>query len=139
MAANKMQPTKVSVTKHIAAVPDAVRRADARALVRMLRRVTGESPRMWGPSIIGFGRYHYTYASGREGDAPLVAFAPRKTATVLYVMTGFKGEKGLLARLGNHKTGKGCLYVKALGDVDGTVLEQLLAKSVAAMRRKYGR
>jgi len=92
---------------------------------------------MWGPAIIGFGSHHYTYESGREGDMPLVSFSPRKTATVLYGITGFPAAEALLARLGKHTTGSGCIYVKRLTDVDETVLQTLIAKSVEAKRRAH--
>ena len=91
-----------------------------------MQTATGEKPKLWGPSIIGFGSYHYTYESGREGDAPIAAFSPRKAATVLYGLIGFSGADALLARLGKHTTGKGCLYIKKLSDVDQTQLETLL-------------
>jgi uncharacterized protein YdhG (YjbR/CyaY superfamily) len=92
---------------------------------------------MWGPSIIGFGSYHYTYESGREGDAPLIGFSPRKAATVLYGATGSGDSEALLAKLGKHSTSKGCLYIKKLADVDQKVLEDMVVKSVAAKRARY--
>jgi hypothetical protein len=118
------------------AITDQARRADAKALVKLMQTASGEKPKMWGPSIIGFGSYHYTYDSGREGDMPLVGFAPRKAATVLYGMIGFKGAETLLAKLGKHSTGKGCLYIKKLADVDQQVLTAMVVKSVAAMRAR---
>jgi len=136
MADNKTKPTKVSVAAYIAALTDQTRRADAKALVKLMQRATGEKPKMWGPSIIGFGSYHYTYDSGREGDMPVVGFSPRKAATVLYIGLGAGGSEALLAKLGKHTTGKGCLYIKKLADVDQKVLEGLVAKSVAAKRAK---
>ncbi len=132
MADNKTKPTKLGVGAYIDALTDETRRADARALVKLMQRVTGERPKMWGPSIVGFGSHHYTYGSGREGDVPLAGFLPRKAATVLYGVTGFGDAEELLARLGKHTTGKGCLYIKKLADVDQRVLEALVAKSVAA-------
>jgi len=102
--------------------------------VQALQSAAGERPMMWGPSIIGFGSYHYQYESGREGDMPVIAFSPRKAATVLYGVTGFGEAKALLARLGKHSTGKGCLYIKKLADVDQHVLETLIVKSLAAKR-----
>ena len=99
-----------------------------------MQSVAGEKPKMWGPSIIGFGNYHYKYESGREGDMPVIAFSPRKAATVFYGMTGFGEAAVLLAKLGNHTTGKGCLYIKKLADVDQQVLEALVVKSLAAKR-----
>jgi hypothetical protein len=99
--------------------------------------VAGEKPKMWGPSIIGFGSYHYKYESGREGDMPVIAFSPRKGATVLYGMTGFNDAAALLAKLGKHTTGKGCLYIKKLADVDQHVLETLVVKSLTAKRARH--
>ena len=136
MAENKTKPTKSSVTAFIDAIPDPVRRADAKALVKLMQGAAGEKPKMWGPSIIGFGSYHYRYESGREGDMPVIAFSPRKSATVLYGMIGFDQAAPLLAKLGNHTTGKGCLYIKKLADVDQHVLESLAVKSLAAKRAR---
>jgi hypothetical protein len=132
MAANKTTTTKASVTTFLASITDPARRADAEALVKVLRAATGEKPVMWGPSIVGFGSYHYKYESGREGDAPRVGFSPRKEALVVYGATGFTGAPALLARLGKHTTGKGCLYLKKLADADPKVLEQLVARGFAA-------
>lgn len=137
MAENKTKPTKVSVAAFIGTVEDETRRADARALVRLMQAVSGERPKMWGPSIVGFGSCHYVYESGREGDMPLVGFSPRKAATVLYVATGFRGSESLFPRLGTHRKSVSCLYVKRLADLDHEVLEKILVKSVAAMRAKY--
>jgi hypothetical protein len=134
MADNKTKPTEVSVAAFIDALTDGPRRADAKALVKLMQSATGEKPKMWGPSIIGFGSYHYTYESGREGDVPLAGFSPRKAATVLYGVTGFGDSEALLAKLGKHTTGKGCLYIKKLADVDQNVLEALVLKSVATKR-----
>jgi hypothetical protein len=136
MADNKTKPTNLSVAAFIDALPDQTRRADAKALVKLMQSAAGEKPKMWGPSIIGFGSHHYTYDSGREGDMPLVSFSPRKAATVLYNMTGFSGAEALLAKLGKHTTGGGCLYIKKLADVDQQVLEALVVKSLAAMRAR---
>jgi hypothetical protein len=136
MAENKTKPTKSSVSGFIAAIADDARRADAKALVRLMSDATGEKPAMWGPSIIGFGTHHYVYDSGREGDMPVVGFSPRKAATVLYGAIGFAGADTHLAKLGTHTTGKGCLYIKRLSDVDGSVLKTMVVKSVAAKRKK---
>ncbi len=133
MAENKTKLTKLSVTAFINAVTDPARRADAKALVKLLQRATGEKPQMWGPSIIGLGSYHYKYESGREGDMPIVGFSPRKAATVLY---GVAGARDLLPKLGKHTTGKGCLYIKKLADVDQQVLETMVVKAVAATRAR---
>jgi hypothetical protein len=134
MADNKTKPTKLSVTAFIDALGDTVRRADAKALAKLMQNAAGEEPRMWGPSIIGFGSCHYKYESGREGDMPVIAFSPRKAATVLYGLTGFDEAKVLLAKLGKHSTGKGCLYIKKLADVEQPILENLIVKSLAAKR-----
>jgi hypothetical protein len=136
MADNKTRPTKLSVTMFIDALTDPARRGDAKALVKLMQKAAGEKPKLWGPSIIGFGSYHYKYDSGREGDMPLIGFSPRKAATVLYIMSGLSDSEALLARLGKHTTGKGCLYIRKLADVDQGVLEALIVKSVAAMRAR---
>jgi hypothetical protein len=136
-ADNKTKPTKLSVAAFIDGIPDQTRRADARAIVKLMRSATGETPKMWGPSIIGFGSCHYTYDSGREGDMPIAGFSPRKAATVFYSLSGFNGAEALLARLGKHTVGKSCLYIGKLSDVDQKVLEALVVKSVAAMRARY--
>jgi hypothetical protein len=134
MGDNKTKPTEISVAAFVDALPDLARREDAKALVKLMRRATGEKPKMWGPSIVGFGSYHYTYESGREGDMPLVGLSPRKAATVLYGLRGSGESEALLAKLGKYTTGKGCLYIKKLADVDRAVLEELVATSVAAKR-----
>ena len=137
MAENKTKPTKVSVTAFIDALTDETRRADAKALIQLMQGATGEKPKMWGPSIVGFGSYHYKYESGREGDMPLAGFSPRKAATVIYGMTGFDGSEALRAKLGKHTTGGSCLYIKRLADVDEKVLAALVSRSVAANRARY--
>jgi len=139
MAENKTKPTKVSVSAFIAAITDLAKRADAKALVRLMQSASGEKPKMWGTSIIGFGSYHYKYDTGREGDMPLIGFSPRKAANVLYGTIGFDGAEALLAKLGKHTTGKGCLYIKRLADVDMKVLETLVEKAVAATRARYAK
>jgi hypothetical protein len=136
MAENKTKATKASVSGFIAAIADDARRADAKTLVKLMQDASGEKPAMWGPSIIGFGTHHYVYDSGREGDTPVIGFSPRKAATVLYGATGFTGADALLARLGKHTRGKGCLYIKRLSDIDGAVLKTMIVKSVAATRKK---
>jgi hypothetical protein len=136
MADNKTKPTKLSVAVFIDALTDETRRADAKTLVKLMQSATGEKPTMWGPSIIGFGSYHYTYDSRREGDMPLAGFSPRKAATVLYGMTEFTESQALLAKLGKHTVGGGCLYIKKLADVDQRVLKALVVKSVAAKRAR---
>jgi hypothetical protein len=134
MGANKTKPTDVSVASFVNALAEPARRSDARVLMGLMKRATGEKPKLWGPSIIGFGSFHYTYESGREGDTVLVGFSPRKAATVLYGVTGSKTAPRLLAKLGKHTTGKGCLYIKKLADVDQQVLEQLIVTAVAEKR-----
>jgi hypothetical protein len=136
MAENKTKPTEVSVAAFIEAITDETKRADAKSLVKLMQNASGERPKMWGPSIIGFGSVHYKYDSGREGDMPLIGFSPRKAANVLYGAIGFSGVEALLAILGKHTTGKGCLYIKKLADVDQKVLEALAVKSVAAKRAR---
>ena len=137
MADNKTKPTKVSVASYIDDLPDERQRADARALVKLMQSATGEKPTMWGPSIVGFGSYHYTYESGREGDMPLAGFSPRKAATVLYGVAGSSEAGELLADLGKHTTGKGCLYIKKLADVDQKVLKDLIVKAFVATRERH--
>jgi hypothetical protein len=137
MAGNKTKPTTTSVTAFLDGCTDESRRADAKALAKLMEKITGTKPTMWGPSIIGFGTYHYKYESGREGDMLIVGFSPRKAANVLYGAIGFDGSEALLAKLGKHTTGKGCLYIKKLADVDGKVLETLIETAVAASRAQH--
>jgi hypothetical protein len=137
MAEPKTRPTDASVEDFLAAVPDERRRADCFAVLELMRRVTEEAPRMWGPSIVGFGAYRYAYANGRALEWPVAAFSPRKQDLTLYIMPGFEHYQGLMARLGKHRTGKSCLYLKRLSDVDLGVLEELVAASVALVRAKY--
>jgi hypothetical protein len=136
MAENKTKPTATSVAAFLDACTDETRRTDAKALTRLMQKVTGDEPAMWGPAIVGFGSHHYTYESGREGDMPIVGFSPRKAANVLYGAIGFGGAETLLAKLGKHTTGKGCLYIKKLADVDLKVLETLVAEAVAATKAR---
>ena len=137
MAENKTQPTKVSPTKYINALEDPQQRKDCKQLVKMMKAATGEKAVMWGPAIVGFGTYHYKYASGREGDFLVVGFAPRKTQLSIYVSCDIQKHADLLAKLGKHKTGKGCLYVKKLEDVDRDVLEQLIQRGIEEVETKY--
>jgi len=136
MAENKTKATKASVTAFLDAIADQTRRADAKALIKLMKTATGEKPAMWGPSIIGFGSRHYKYDTGREGDMPIVGFSPRKAAIVIYGAHGCPEAETFLAKLGKHTTGKGCLYIKKLADVHQEVLEELIVKSVAASRAK---
>ena len=133
----KTRPTDASVDTFIAAVEDAQKREDCHAVATMMAEVTGAPAQMWGPSIVGFGSYHYRYASGREGHFMETGFAPRKRALTLYIMAGFGEYEDLLAKLGKHTTGKSCLYVKRLTDVDPAVLRELVERSVAYIRAKY--
>lgn len=135
MAEPKTQPTKASVAAFLAAIPDDQRRKDCQAVAKMMQEATGEKPVLWGTSIVGFGTYRYKYASGREGDWPVIGFAPRRNDLTLYIMPGFERFAGLLAKLGRHKSAKSCLYLKRLADVDGAVLKELIGKSVAAMEK----
>lgn len=133
----KTRQNNASVTEFLNAVDDKQQRADARKLSKMMREATGSRAKMWGTSIVGFGTYHYVYASGREGDWPIVGYSPRKQNLSVYIMSGFSGSQALLAKLGKHKTGKSCLYIKRLADVDEKVLRQLIDKSVKFIRGKY--
>jgi hypothetical protein len=137
MAETKTKPTPVNVADFIDAVENPVRRDDAKTVCAMLERITGEPPKMWGPSIVGFGSYHYKYDSGHEGDMCRLGFSPRKAELVLYILTDSDGEAEKLARLGKHKTGKSCLYIKKLSDVDMAVLEELSRDRLDYMERTY--
>jgi hypothetical protein len=134
---NKTKQNEVSVYDFISAVTDEQQRLDAIKIADMMTRVSGHSPKMWGPSIIGFSSYHYKYDSGREGDMCRIGFSPRKGKTVLYLVDGFDGHGALLEKLGKFKTGKSCLYVKRLSDVDEKVLEEICVRSLAWMAQKY--
>lgn len=138
-ANNKTQATSVDPQDFIAAVEPDKKKVDAQALLAFFNRVTGLKPKMWGPSIIGYGRYHYKYESGREGEFMLTGFSPRKQNLTLYVMPGYRfGEmQEKLARLGKHKLGKSCLYINKLADVDMDVLEEIVTEGVAYMRETY--
>jgi len=136
MGESKTKPTSVTAAEFIAGVPDGTRRADAEALVQIFQRATGEPPVMWGGSIVGFGKYHYKYESGREGDMCLVGFSPRSAALVLYARSGAEGEEARLAALGKYKGDKGCLYVKRLADIDVKTLEELVRVSANHTRER---
>lgn len=136
MAENKTKETAASVTEYIDALPDPTRRSDAKALVQLMQQASGEKPKMWGPSIVGFGSYHYKYDSGREGDMPLIGFAPRKTGNVLYNTLCASGADAILPKLGKYTTGKGCLYIKKLADVNPEILQTLIKKAVAHARAR---
>jgi len=138
MAENKTKPTDASVDGYIAAIDDESRRKDCAVLTRLMARATKLKPRMWGTSIVGFGSYHYKYESGREGDSCLTGFSSRKGDISIYLTASFPGHDELLARLGKHKMGKACLYIRRLSDVDSKVLEQLVAASAAEVKRRHG-
>lgn len=135
MAELKTKPTDRSVAAFLEGLADESRRKDCREILRIMKRVTGKQPRMWGPSIVGFGSHHYRYESGREGDWFLTGFSPRKRDLTLYVMAGFKRHDALMAKLGKYKTGKACLYLGKLEDVDTKVLEELVSASVEHIRK----
>ena len=137
MAENKTKPTKASVTEFMNSIEDRQKRSDARKVAAMMRKATGKRAKMWGPGIVGFGTYHYKYASGREGDFLVTGFSPRKQALSVYIMPGFSRFESLLKKLGKYKTGKSCLYIKRLSDVDEKVLERLIVESVRQMRKQY--
>jgi hypothetical protein len=126
----KTKPNKNSIDQFLKTVEDDKKRQDSFEIVKLMKKITGEEPIMWGPSIIGFGSYHYKYASGQEGDWPLTGFSPRKQNLTLYIMSGFSLYDELLTKLGKYKTGKSCLYIKRLEDIDLKVLEELIKQSV---------
>ena len=137
MSAMKTIKNQDSVSAFIDKVEDEQKREDCRTLMKIMRRITGSQAAMWGSSIVGFGSYHYRYASGREGDFFLTGFSPRKQNLTVYVMPGFSQYGSLMQKLGKHKLGKSCLYMKKLEDVDVQVLTSLIDESVQEMRRKY--
>lgn len=137
MAQNKTQPTPKPVSDFIAGIEDETKRANCEELVNLMSGITGEPATMWGASMVGFGSYHYKYASGREGDFFLTGFSPRKQALSIYIISGFEIAPGLMEKLGKFKTGKSCLYVKNLDDIDRNILAQLIQKSVQHLREKY--
>lgn len=138
MAENKTKPTDASIDDYIASRANAQQQADCRELMALLKRVTRETPRMWGPSIVGYGSYRYTYESGRTGEAPLAGFAIRGRELVVYLMAEGEAQRSLLSKLGKHKMGKSCLYFKQFADLDKSVLEKLVVGSIAEVRQRYG-
>lgn len=138
MAENKTQATEASVADYVASRASEEQSRDCARLMAMLTKITKHEPRMWGPSIVGFGSYRYKYDSGREGEACLTGFAIRKSELVVYLVAESQEQASLLARLGKHKMGKSCLYFKRLSDLDTAVLEKLVAGSVAGIRQRYG-
>lgn len=139
MAELKTKPTGESVGAHLKAIEDPQLRADARALAKLMREATGCRAKMWGTSIIGYDQYHFRYASGREGDWPITGFSPRKRETSVYFMTGFSKYARLMKKLGKYRTGRSCLYIRKLEDIDRDVLRELIERSVTDMRKKYPR
>lgn len=139
MSDPKTMKNDASVEAFIDALDDERKKNESRVLVALMREVTGEEPAMWGDSIIGFGTYHYRYASGREGDWMLTGFSPRKRAFSIYVMSGFPQHEELMDRLGTYRTGKACLYVKKLDDIDLDVLRDLVRASAAYITEEYAR
>ena len=137
MAEPKTKPSNSSVKRYLAGIEDPIQRADAVLLQKIMRRATNCRARLWGTSIVGFGSYHYVYASGREGDWMLTGFSPRKRALSIYIMPGFAAFQAHLDRLGKFKTARSCVYVKRLDDVDVDVLESLIHDSVEWMRSRY--
>jgi hypothetical protein len=137
MAELKTRPTEQNIDDFLSRVEDPVRRQDAERICRMMQRITRRKPQMWGTSIVGFGAYRYSYASGRTGEWPLTGFSPRKQALTLYIMSGFDEYNELLDRLGKYRTGKSCLYLKRLDQVDEKVLVSLIRRSVAHLRKTW--
>ena len=136
MAENKTKPTKVSVAAFIAKIASEQQRKDGKELVKLFKELTGKPAKMWGPGIVGFDTYHYVYESGREGDAPVIGFSPRKAELVLY-LAPYPDDKGRKAKLGKYKAGAGCLYVKKLDDLDRGVLKKLAKTSIAELRKRH--
>ena len=137
MAKIKTTETSKSVAAFINSVSDEIKRADSFKIIEIMQKQTGFEPKMWGPSIVGFGNYHYKYDSGHEGDMPLAAFSPRSTAIVFYFAENFENRDELLQRLGKHKTGKVCVYIKRLDDIDVSVLKKMIANSVKDTQSRY--
>lgn len=137
MSEPKTKPNKASVEEFVKeAAGDRI--DDCKKIMSIMEKATGEKPIMWGGSIVGYGTYHYVYASGKEGDWPLTGFSPRKQNLTLYIMTGFEKETELMGKLGKFKTGKSCLYIKRLSDIDEAVLEEIVDRSVKKMKKKFG-
>jgi len=136
MAELKTTPTKKMVKSFLDQVEDKTKRADCYKILEIMKQITASEPVMWGDSIVGFGSYHYRYESGREGDWFLAGFSPRKQNLTLYIMSGFRQQEEWLARLGKYKTGKSCLYINKLTDIDIAVLKEMIERSVAMMRKK---
>ena len=138
MAENKTKVTEASVEDYIASRANEQQKSDCKKLMAVLKKVTKQPPRMWGPSIVGYGSYRYAYDSGRTGEMCLAGFAIRGRELVVYLMAEGTGQEALLARLGKHRMGKACLYIKSLAEIDTSVLGQLVAGSVAQLKQRYG-
>jgi hypothetical protein len=136
-AENKTKPTEVSVRDFVSAIEPERRRNDAQELLTVFASVTGLQPKLWGPSLIGYGTYHYKYESGREGDFFMSGFSPRKTSLVIYTMPGYGDHDALLLKLGKHKLGKSCLYINKLADVKMDVLQEIISEGFETMKAKY--
>ncbi len=136
-AQNKTVETTESVHKFLDAIADVEKRRDCYAIVELMKGQSGFDPKMWGPSIIGFGSYHYKYESGREGDAPLVAFSPRKSEITLYLSANFEKREEMLKKFGKHKSAKGCVYIKRLEDIDISILKKMISSSIKHVRSLY--
>lgn len=134
MATAKTIPTEAKVMDFIDQLPDGSQKTDSKALIKIMAKVTGKKAVMWGPAIVGFGKYHYKYASGREGDAPLVGFSPRKNSLSVYLRQEYESKAELLEKLGKHKISKACLYIKKLADVDTNILKQMICNSYNSKR-----
>ncbi|WEK21019.1 MAG: DUF1801 domain-containing protein [Candidatus Pedobacter colombiensis] len=137
MAKNKTTETNLNVRDFLEKVGEPLKRKDCYLISALMEKQTGFEPKMWGPSIVGFGSYHYKYASGHEGDAPLIGFSPRSTAIVLYMASDFEDKEELLKQLGKHKTGKGCIYVKKLEGINIPVLTKMIDYSVANIKKAF--
>jgi len=136
MAELKTKATNVSVDKFLKSVKDETKREDSYKVLEMMKKITKHEPKMWGPSIVGFGKYHYKYASGHEGDMAIAGFSPRKQALTIYIVAGFKKYPNLMKKLGKYKTGQACLYIKKIDDVDMKVLKELVTESVKFIKEK---
>lgn len=137
MAENKTKATKASVDKFIKSIKDAKVKRDCERIISIMKAITNQEPQMWGPSIVGFGTYHYKYESGREGDFFLTGFSPRKQNLTLYIIAGFNKYEDLMKKLGKYKTGRSCLYIKSLDDINLTVLKKIITESVKHMKKLY--
>lgn len=139
MGENKTQVTKENPEKFLNTIEDKVKREDSLAILKLMKKITGEKPKMWGPSIVGFGDYHYKYESGREGDFFITGFSPRKQNLTIYIMPGFDKYEDLLLKLGKYKTSVSCLYIKRLSDIDINILEKMIKESYSYMKKNYPR